>query len=543
MFKFRVKWLSALDYKMISQIADYIGFDYDSRLHIYRLNPVKAAQVGSEKVVKILMKLNTYVPSEVIDKIKELEKVKPDVLIELSSSDLIIFSIDRNFIEYLKGKKLVIWDGVSKTIRAKPKDLHTIIKESERHKLRVKVNFKLNYELSFIPQLKVELRGYQREALKKWEENSCKGVIVLPVAAGKTIIGLKAIEKLRVRTLILVPTLDLMNQWRDNVVEKLGIPINKVGLFGGGRREIKEITIMTYDSAYVNLDNYPTYFGLVIADECHHAVSQSYRKALEVITAPYRLGLTATPFRSDGLHKYYDSILGPILYSLTPEELQELGYLARHIEKRIYVKLSEEEYNEYNELMKRYLEYCKKKIPHIKDPRLRFKEVLKLAAKDPEAREALRAKNRARQIALSTEKKLEIVEKLLKKYKDEKILIFSRYTDIVRELSKKFLIPRILHDTPKDERKLYLKLFREGKIRILATAMALDEGVDVPDASMAIIISGTGSHREYVQRLGRILRPKEKEALLIEIITKKTIEPSLAKRRRKPKLFLEEDIS
>ena len=543
MFKFRVKWLSALDYKMISLIADYIGFDYDSKLHIYRLNPVKAAHVGLEKVVKILAKLNTYIPTEVINRIKELEKIKPDILIELSSSDLVVFSIDRNFVEYLKRRELIMWDKISKTIRARPKDLHIIIKEAERYGLKVKLDFELNYELSFIPKLRVELRDYQKEALKKWEENSYRGVIVLPVAAGKTIIALKAIEKLKVRTLILVPTLDLMNQWKDNAIEKLGIPVNSVGLFGGGRKEIKEITIMTYDSAYVNLDNYPTYFGLIIADECHHAVSQSYRRALEVVTAPYRLGLTATPFRSDGLHKYYESIIGPIIYSLAPEELQEMGYLAKHIERRVYVKLSEEEYNEYNKLMEKYLEYCRKKIPHIKDPRLRFKEILKLAARDPEAREALRAKNRARQIALSTEKKLEIVEKLLKKYRDEKVLIFSRYTDIVREISKRFLIPRILYDTPKDERKLYLKLFREGKIRVLATAMALDEGVDVPDASMAIVISGTGSHREYVQRLGRILRPKKKEALLIEIITKRTIEPSLAKRRRKPQLFLEEDVS
>ncbi|MEM1683136.1 MAG: helicase-related protein, partial [Ignisphaera sp.] len=104
-----------------------------------------------------------------------------------------------------------------------------------------------------------------------------------------------------------------------------------------------------------------------------------------------------------------------------------------------------------------------------------------------------------------------------------------------------FLIPRILHDTPEDERKKYLDMFRRGEIRILATAMALDEGVDVPDASMAIVISGTGSYREYIQRLGRILRPKDREAILIEIITKRTDEPLLAKRRRKFEIFNEDE--
>ena len=316
--------------------------------------------------------------------------------------------------------------------------------------------------------------------------------------------------------------------------------MDSIGIFGGGKREVKEITIMTYDSAHTNLEKYPFNFGLLIADECHHAVSPSYSRALQLSSAPYRLGLTATPYRSNGLHKLYDRVLGGIIYSLSHKTLQVKGYLAKHVERKIYIRLSRDEWEEYKRLMSKYLEYCKKHFPNVKDAKLRFKLILERAAKDPEAREALRAKNKARQLALSTKKKLDIVEELLEKHPDDKIIIFSRYTDVVREASRRFLIPRILHDTPKDERKEILKLFREGKVRIIATAMALDEGVDVPDASMAIVISGTGSNREYIQRLGRILRPKEKKALLIELITKGTIEPSLAVRRRKFELFEEE---
>lgn len=225
------------------------------------------------------------------------------------------------------------------------------------------------------------------------------------------------------------------------------------------------------------------------------------------------------------------------MYRLSPRTLQEKGYLAEYEVERVYVKLSPQEYKRYRELMRRYLEFCRKNIPQARDAKERFKKTLQLAAKNREAREALRARHEAKRIALNAGRKIEKLEEILERLRGHKIIIFSRYADVVREISKKLLIPKILHDTPKDERRRYLRMFREGKVRIIASAMALDEGVDVPDASAAIIISGTSSHREYVQRLGRILRPKEDKALLIELITERTLEPSIAKRRRKPHIF------
>jgi len=538
---FRVKWLRAIDYKLLKSLADFIGYDSNLNLYVYRLNPVKAARIGLGKVLEIANKLNIYIPLDVRKLIKQLSDKGVDAYFILEKPDIVLYTHSTRLIDRLREENLVKWDGRTGTFRLKPIDLHKVLNIVVNEGLRYDLGFKLDYRLSFTPKLRVRLRDYQVKAFNSWVNGGCKGVIALPVAAGKTIIALKAIEYLKVRTLILVPTIDLLNQWYEVLIKKLGVPVNKIGVFGGGRREVNEVTVMTYDSASINLENYPTYFGLVVADECHHAVSPSYRKALELITAPYRMGLTATPLRSDGLHKYYGKIIGGVIYRIEHRVLQEEGYLAKHREERIYVELSSSELKEYYRLMNVYLDYCRRKLPEIRDPRLRFKKVLELAAKDPEAREALRAKHKARQIALNAERKIKVVEELLKKYPSEKVIIFSRYTDIIREISRRFLIPRILHDTPKDERKEYLKLFREGRIRVLATAMALDEGVDVPDASMAIIISGTGSHREYVQRLGRILRPKEKEALLIELITKKTIEPSLAKRRRKFQIFLEEE--
>jgi len=536
LFLFRVRWVTALDVKVLEEVADFVRYDSKFRLSVYRFNPVKAAKFGSEKVYSFLHKLGVYVPKDVREIVNEISKENAGVYITFEGQDLAVYAVEE-FARIASERRLIVWDRRLGVWKAKPSSLHEVFALASKLGFKVKTSFKTDYELSFKPRLQVKLRDYQEEAFKEWVRNNCRGVIVLPVGSGKTLVALKAIEYLAVKTVILVPTIDLLHQWKNVLIEKLGVSKDKVGVFGGGRREVKELTVMTYDSAYINLDKYPIYFGLVVADEVHHAVAPNYRKTFDLITAPYRLGLTATPHRSDGLHRHYGEIIGEIVYTLEPRELQEKGFLAKYVEEKIYVELSKEELKEYFDLMDKYFKYCEEKIPEIRDPKERFKKVLELAAKDPEAREALRARNKARQIALSAEKKIKVVEDLLKSNPEEKIIIFSRYTDIIREISRRFLIPRILHDTPRDERKEILRMFKEGKIRIIATAMALDEGVDVPDASMAIVISGTGSHREYVQRLGRILRPKKKVAKLVEIITKRTIEPHLAWRRRRIELF------
>lgn len=542
-FIFRVKRLATTSNSSVNVdlIADAIASDGDSSLLLYRLNPAKAVKVGLQKTISILDSIGVYLPAEIRSLIESLERECIDVYLTLESPDIIVYTGSSDFVRSLRAERLAVFDRKTATLRLMPKNLHRVLEIAEKQGLKCKLGFELNYRASFEAHLKIELRDYQLEAYRAWVDSGYRGVVVLPVAAGKTMVALKAVEELGVRTLVLVPTIDLLNQWADNIMRHLSIPVNKIGIYGGGRRELNDITIMTYDSAYMNLERYPNLFGLVIADECHHAVSPSYRRALENITAPYRLGLTATPYRSDGLHRYYEDVIGPIVYSLDSESLQSRGYLARHREERIYVTLPEEELREYRRLMKIYMEFCRKKLSGVRDPRERFRRVLELASRDWEAREALRAKHRARRIALSNERKIAVVEELLSRYRDEKILIFSRFTDIVREISRRFLVPRILHDTPDEERKEYLRMFREGRIRVLATAMALDEGVDVPDASVAIVVSGTGSHREYVQRLGRILRPKSREAILIEIITRRTIEPSMARRRRRFDIFIDRE--
>jgi superfamily II DNA or RNA helicase len=153
--------------------------------------------------------------------------------------------------------------------------------------------------------------------------------------------------------------------------------------------------------------------------------------------------------------------------------------------------------------------------------------------RDPKAREALLARNRALKIAVNSEAKLDLLAEKLEVYKEEKVLIFTLYNDLVYTVSKRFLIPAVTHQTSREERREILTNFSEGKYRVIVTSQVLDEGVDVPDASVGIVLGGTGSKREFVQRLGRLLRKKEgKVAKLIEIISKETVEVNISRRRR-----------
>jgi len=157
----------------------------------------------------------------------------------------------------------------------------------------------------------LELRDYQGEAVERWVENSMRGVVVLPPGTGKTLIALEALRRVSSPTLIVVPTLDLMDQW---VLKVKGFFNTKIGRFGGGEKEIGCITIATYDSAYINAEYLGNKFMLIVFDEVHHLPSMGYRQIAELSAAPYRLGLTATPERSDGLHIELPRLVGPVVY-------------------------------------------------------------------------------------------------------------------------------------------------------------------------------------------------------------------------------------
>lgn len=374
----------------------------------------------------------------------------------------------------------------------------------------------------------LELRDYQREALEAWMHER-RGVIVLPTGAGKTMVAIAAISELACPTLIVVPTLELMDQWETNVKRYLSVT---PGRYGGGEKEIECITISTYDSAYINTEQLGDKFELIVFDEVHHLPSPGYRQIAELCAASWRMGLTATPEREDGLHVDLPYLVGPVVYRRYAKEMAG-KWLAEFDVVRIYVHMSEEERREYNKLTRAYRGFLRRRGLKLASERS-FEKLVSLSVKDPEAREALLAWYRARRMALHASSKMEILRDLLDRHRRDKVLIFAEHSDIVRKVSARFLIPEITYKTPEEERKAVLAAFREGKVHAIVTSRVLEEGVDVPDANVAIILSGSGSRREFVQRLGRILRPREgKRALLYEVVTSGTREVMISRRRRK----------
>ena len=524
--KFTVGWILREEFEELLLVADYIRYDKARKCSIYRLNLRKCRKLGVERVNEILGKHGIKISEKLIEILEKTRK--PLIILNLEGSDLIIHGLDENVSNL---SNVLIWDKVDKIFRAKPLNYHKIRKTLEEKGYHVVSTMKEDWNLNIktIPTFK--LRPYQLEAFRAWKENDYRGVIVLPTGAGKTLLALYAIHKLKLKSLIIVPTIDLLRQWQEKLVEGLNIPEDMIGIFGGGKKEIKPITIITYDSAYTNIHKLADKHGLLISDEVHHLPSTSYRKIAECHVAWRRMGLTATPKRTDELHRELDYLIGPIVYHIGLNELIKEGYVAEYVTEHIYIDLTPKEMEEYDKLMKIYNNYIKNYV-YALDPREAFRQVVLRSRTDRKAHEALLAKEKARQLALNAKRKIKKLEELLEKYKDKKVLIFSRYTDIVNDISNRLLIPKITHKTPEKERKVILRAFKEGKITKLVTGEVLDEGIDVPDASVGIIISGTGSERQYIQRLGRILRPKEEKAKLIELITRKTIDVSLSKRRK-----------
>jgi superfamily II DNA or RNA helicase len=386
------------------------------------------------------------------------------------------------------------------------------------------------FALPFSPRVAVQPRPYQREALRNWLSNGGRGVVVLPTGSGKTVLAFMALEQVPVRTLVVVPTIDLLGQWRDGLVAKAGIPADQVGIVGGGERSLAPVTVMTYDSAAMPRRTLSGY-GLLIVDEVHHLPAPTYRAISAKAAAPWRLGLSATPERSDGAHVDLADLVGNEVYRRLPAELARDGHIADYRERRIFVDLSPEERVRYDALMAEYKWYLATRRGHFMRGNL-FEELIRRSSHDPAARRALQAHHQARMIALNAEGKINHVEELLDNHREEHVLVFSEYNAMVRAISQRLGLPAITYRTPADERRTILERFRRGRYSKLVTGRVLNEGVDVPDANVAIVVSGSAATREYIQRLGRVLRPKPQTAVLYELITRKTSEARAARRRR-----------
>jgi superfamily II DNA or RNA helicase len=420
------------------------------------------------------------------------------------------------------------WDPRIGCYRIKASDYRDVLSYLRESRLQYR-DEALNLPPSQTLKDNVELRPYQEEALGKWQRACMRGVLVLPTAAGKTYIALKAISLLRTQTLIVVPTLDLIDQWRKRVTDYLNVD---AGAVGGGEINVQMVTVSTYDSAYLQAEALGNRFMFIVFDEVHHLASPGYMQIAEMYVAPYRMGLTATYERVDQRHALLPQLVGDVVYTARVGELAG-KHLSPYTHEKIYVELTQEEHQVYEEQMSVFHGYLKEKGIVLKGPE-DFHRFIMTTGRDRRAREALLARNRAVKVALNSEAKLDLLARQLEAHRNDKKLIFTLHNDLVYKISRRFLIPAVTYQTPREERHEILENFRTGDYRAIVTSQVLDEGVDVPDASVGFMLSGTGSTREYIQRLGRLLRKVEgKQAKLVEIVSKETMEVRMSQRRRR----------
>ena len=384
--------------------------------------------------------------------------------------------------------------------------------------------------LELVSSMEREPYPHQSEALQEWKQAGRNGVVVLPTAAGKTYLALLAMQATPRSTLIVVPTIDLMHQWYAQLL--VSFPDAEIGLLGGGSRDRTSILVSTYDSAAIHAEALGNRYALIIFDECHHLPTDFNRVIAEYAIAPYRLGLSATPERTDGKHADLNLLIGKEVYRKTAEELAGSA-LAKHEIVQIKVKLSDLERERYKQLIEQrnsFLKDVKISLGSLKG----WQMFVQASARSTAGRRAMLAHKEAKEIALGTDGKMRILSNILAKHHPERTLIFTADNATVYRISQEFLIPALTHQTPVKERHETLTRFKEGEYKTLVASHVLNEGVDVPAASIAIILSGTGSAREYVQRLGRVLRKgdEHKLAIMYEVIAEDTSEEGTSARRR-----------
>jgi superfamily II DNA or RNA helicase len=419
------------------------------------------------------------------------------------------------------------WDERVRRWRAPALAYRKIIAELMRSQIPFEDAARLYHEFNFKANLLVEPRPYQQEALQNWQTQGRRGIVILPTGAGKSYLAQMAIELTNRSTLVIVPTIDLMNQWYDLLLASFQA---EIGLIGGGYFEKGAIVVTTYSSAFRFMERLGNQFGMIIFDECHHLPGSVFRYAADMAIAPFRLGLTATPERSDGADALLEELIGPIVYR---KEARDLAgeYLADYTTAQIYVQLGDEERARYDEERLIYRSFLQQQKINMRNPQ-GWQRFLIASARSQEGRRAMMAYRESKRITQGTDAKLKVLAELLQRHRRDRVLIFTAENQTVYRISEQFLIPAITHETPVKERRLWLEAFNAGEVLALVTSRVLNEGVNIPAASVAIVLSGSASSREHIQRLGRILRKQpEKEAILYEVVTAETTEEHISRRR------------
>jgi superfamily II DNA or RNA helicase len=377
------------------------------------------------------------------------------------------------------------------------------------------------------PWRDVALRPYQQAALLAWRLAGQRGIAALPTGSGKTRLALAALATLRAPALCMVPTRALLRQWIDEIGNFYG---GSVGCLGDGERTLSDLSIATFESAYRWMPRIGRRFELLIVDEVHHFGSGIRDDALEMCTARARLGLTATPPPDSALDRL-EQMVGPIVYQLGVGDLTG-KWLAAFDRVVLRLPLDDHERSRYLE------DYGTFRAVHAEltrhDPGAGWEEFAAIARSSPEGRAAIAAWRRARHMLGLTRAKRAAVANLLARHRDSRVLVFTGDNEAAYSIAREHLVMPITCDISRAEREHALDAFRSGELRTLVSSRVLNEGIDVPDADVAIMVAGTRGEREYVQRVGRLLRPRAgKRAVVYELVTLGTAEARTAAQHRR----------
>ena len=377
-------------------------------------------------------------------------------------------------------------------------------------------------------------RVHQQSAFDAWRQSSYRGVAALPTGSGKTVLAVMAIARLKRPTLVLVPTIDLLAQWTNILKRFFNVPI---GMWGGGSSETHDITVSTYNSAVLKMEFYGNRFAFLVADECHHLPGPSNQLAAQWSIAPYRLGLSATPESDPARDAVMEDLMGKVCCRIQIDELSK-GILSDYDVETVELELTAAEQTEYLQNRKVYIDFLHQHRLVMNSVKSWRNFIMEVARSGQAGRRAFEAYLKQKSIARGGEAKFNTVWDLLKRHAGERIIIFTADNAAAYELGRRYFLPVLTHHTKSAERKNMLDNFRTGICPVLVSSKVLNEGVDVPEANIGIIVSGGSGVREHVQRLGRILRAKPgKKAILYELVNASTSELNVLNRRREHRAY------
>jgi superfamily II DNA or RNA helicase len=369
------------------------------------------------------------------------------------------------------------------------------------------------------PISRPELRPYQSAAVAAWELAGRRGVVSLPTGSGKTRTAIAAIAETGLRTLCLVPTRVLMQQWLGRLDEA---GLGPLGAYGDGRRIEEPVTVATFASALRHMEVLGNRFDLLVVDEVHHFGSGTGDEVLEMCAAAARLGLTATP-PQDRMHRVrLEAAVGPEVYRASVEDLAG-RYLASFHLATVILDLTPLEREAYDAEVSVFRPVWRTFSHAV--PRASWSDFVRAAARSDEGRRAIAAWRRSRALVRYSEGKRAVLAELVSRHRDGRILVFAADNPTAYAVARELLVQPITCDIGAKERTEALDRFARGEIRILVSARVLNEGIDVPAADIAVVVGGSQGAREYVQRVGRVLRPAlGKEAVVYNLVTRGTFE-------------------